>query len=179
MVTNPVLSWWKTDMRGKWSSIVIVKIGLISFRPLLFVLPFSISLWFRFASVGFVFISFSFRWFCFVSFRFVFVDFVSFRFCWFRFVSFRFRWFRFVSFLFRFALYRYPWILVGERVYKNQTFYYQNFWIRYSTISLLRMMICKNVFFKCSWMYYYGRSCVSKCHVMQFNSNIYWIKCII
>ena len=81
-----------------------MKIGLISFRPLLFFLPFSISFcfrWFRFAFVGFV------------LFRFHFVDFVSFRFCWFRFVSFRFvsfrfRWFRFVSFLFRFALYRYP-----------------------------------------------------------------------
>jgi hypothetical protein len=102
--SHPVLSWWKTDMCGKYCSIVIVKIGLISFRPLLFCLPFSIS--------------FCFRWF-----RFAFVDFVSFRFCWFRFVSFRFRWFRFVSFrfvsfslisfrfvsfLFRFALYRCP-----------------------------------------------------------------------
>ena len=129
MVTNPVLPWWKTDMRGKWSSIVIVKIRLISFRLLLFFLPFSISIWFRwfrFATVGFVFISFSFRWF-----RFVFVDFVSFRFvsfcwfrfvsfCWFRFVSFslisfRFVSFRFVSFLFRFALYRYPVMFVLKR----------------------------------------------------------------
>ena len=87
--SHPVLSWWKTDMRGKWSSIVIVKIGLISFRPLLFFLPFSISFCFRW----FRFISFLFRWFRFVSFLLI---------------SFRFRWFRFVSFLFRFALYRCP-----------------------------------------------------------------------
>jgi hypothetical protein len=76
-----------------------MKIGLISFRPLLFFLPFSISFcfrWFRFAFVGFV------------LFRFHFVDFVSFLFVFVDFVSFRFRWFRFVSFLFRFALYRCP-----------------------------------------------------------------------
>ena len=57
-----------------------MKIGLISFRPLLFFLPFSISFcfrWFRFAFVGFLlfrFVSFRFRWFRFVSFRFYFVS---------------------------------------------------------------------------------------------------------
>ena len=54
---------------------------MISFRPLLFFLPFSISFcyrWFRFAFVGFVL--FRFHFVDFVSFRFVFVDFVSFRF---------------------------------------------------------------------------------------------------
>ena len=92
--SHPVLSWWKTDMCGKYCSIVIVKIGLISFRPLLFCLPFSISFyfrWFRFAFVGFV------------LFRFHFVDFVSFLLIWFRFVSFSFISFRFVSFRFYFA----------------------------------------------------------------------------
>jgi hypothetical protein len=74
------------DMCGKSSSIVIVKIGLISLRPLIFFLPFSIS-------------------FCFCWFRFHFVDLVSFRFCWFRFVS-----FSLISFLFRFVLYRCPMI---------------------------------------------------------------------
>ena len=80
-----------------------MKIGLISFRPLLFFLPFSISFCFRcfrFAFVGFVL--FRFHVVDFVSFRFVFVDFVSFRFVFVDFVS-----FRFVSFLYRFALYRY------------------------------------------------------------------------
>jgi len=76
-----------------------VKIGLISFRPLLFVLPFSISFWFRWFRFHFVdFVSFRFVSFLLISFRFVFVDFVSFRFV---FVD-------FVSFLFRFALYMYP-----------------------------------------------------------------------
>jgi hypothetical protein len=60
-----------------------VKIGLISFRPLLFFLPFSISFcfrWFRW----FRFISFSFRWFRFVSF-----SLISFRFVSFSLISFR------------------------------------------------------------------------------------------
>ena len=52
---------------------------MISFRPLLFFLPFSISFCFRW-----------FRWFRFISFSFRWFRFVSFRFCW-------FRWFRFVS----------------------------------------------------------------------------------
>ena len=113
MVTNPVLSWWKTDMCGKWSSIVIVKIGLISFRPQLFFLPFSISIcfrWFRFYFVFISLISFRFCWFRFASFRFVFVDFVSFRF-----VSFRFRWFRFVSFRFYFVSH-----FIGTRLFTIQ-----------------------------------------------------------
>ena len=77
---------------------------MISFRPLLFFLPFSISFcfrWFRFAFVGFV------------LFRFHFVDFVSFRFV---FVD-------FVSFLFRFALYRCPFaITVSVHHYKHVCF---------------------------------------------------------
>jgi hypothetical protein len=61
-----VVSFKFGNHKSNVKSVEIVKIGLISFRPLLFVLPFSISFWFRwfrFASVGFVFISFSFRWF--------------------------------------------------------------------------------------------------------------------
>jgi hypothetical protein len=78
---------------------------LISFRPLSFFLPFSISFcfrWFRFAFVGFV------------LFRFHFVDFVSFRFVSFSLIS-----FRFVSFLFRFALYRYPFSAISWRKQVN------------------------------------------------------------
>ena len=92
---------------------------MISFRPLLFFLPFFYFVLFSLISFCFRFISFSFR--------FVFVDFVShfigalifflpfssyqsisFCFRWFRFISFRFHFIDFVSFLFRFALYRYP-----------------------------------------------------------------------
>ena len=69
---------------------------MISFRPLLFFLPFSISFcfrWLRFAFVGFVL--FRFHFVDFVSFRFVFVDFVSFCLVFVDFVSFRFVSFRF------------------------------------------------------------------------------------
>ena len=53
-------------------------------------------------------ISFCFRWFRFAFVGFVFISLISFRFVSFLLISFRFRWFRFVSFLFCFALYRYP-----------------------------------------------------------------------
>ena len=66
-----------------------MKIGLISFRALLFFLPFSIS----FSLISLV--SFYFVFISLISFRFVFVDFVSFRFVSFSLISFRFVSFRF------------------------------------------------------------------------------------
>jgi len=70
-------------------SIVIVKIGLISFRPLLFFLPFSIS----FCFVDFVLLSL-------VSLYFVFISLISFRFVSFLLISFRFVSFSLISFRF-------------------------------------------------------------------------------
>ena len=66
-----------------------MKIGLISFRPLLFFLPFSIP----FNFVDFVLLSL-------VSFYFVFISLISFRFVSFLLISFRFVLVDFVSFRF-------------------------------------------------------------------------------
>jgi hypothetical protein len=77
--------------------------GLISFRPLLFFLPFFYFVLLSLVSFYFVFISL-------ISFRFVSILLISFRFVSFSLILFRFVSFRFyfVSFLFRFALYRCP-----------------------------------------------------------------------